>query len=90
MTNEISKPAEMDSVVLQTMKMVRICTKSLAKLTRERAESGTAMMLIMVHVTGIRNTSNVALFFGCLYSPRDATSIAARRSGTIIINKRQG
>lgn len=55
----IDKPAEMNSAVLQAVKMVCTRTESLAKLAGERAKSSITLMLVMIHVTAVQNMLNV-------------------------------
>lgn len=50
--------AEVNSTVFQAVKMVRICTESLAKLTWERTKPSIAQVLVMVHIT--RNATSTA------------------------------
>lgn len=51
----IDKPAEMNSAVLQAVKMVCTRTESLAKFTGERTTSSATLVLVMVHVTVVHN-----------------------------------
>jgi hypothetical protein len=78
------KPAEVNSTVFQAVKMVRIRTESLTKLTGEGTKSSIAQVLVMVHITA---ANEVSAGSGSKRSfddlPRNATSTAARGGGPI-------
>jgi hypothetical protein len=80
--DDIDEPAEVNSAVLQAVKMVCVHTESFAKLTRERTKSGITLVLIMVHITAEHQIPNEMPNVDCFYLHRNATSITTR-SGTV-------
>lgn len=80
--DDIDEPAEVNSAVLQAVKMVCVRTESFAKLTRERTKSGITLVSIMVHVTAEHEIQNEVPKIDCFYLHCNATGITAR-SGTV-------
>jgi hypothetical protein len=79
----VDKPAEMNSAVFQAVEMVCIRTESLAKLAGERAKSSIAQVLVMVHITVVNEVLEGGAERSFESLPRNATSTAARGSGSI-------